>query len=332
MTDFDPYGQHPFTYDPLGRVPYPDPPPGPPPFAPPPPPPQRPPANAFATLSVVFAFVFAPLGAILGHAGLRQIRRTGEPGRDRAVLGLALSYAFTALALVALVAWAVLGASTADRTAAPATTSTAPPGPPGPTVAPDAVATLLPGADALRNITGDANLESGQTWDHPARSDREGTIDRQECWASIAPGTPDAYPAGTVTGYRAAEFTDTRSLLKSVQIIAATATFPDPPAARSQLARVLSGWRQCGGTTVDVTMPGGPAVPFDLGPPVDAGNGVTTMDLTPKGLQVRSVRAIAAKANVVVDLYVADKGTTDAGAARQTAGSIATYILGKVPG
>ena len=32
--------------------------------------------NTLATLSLVFAFVFAPAGAILGHLGLAQIRRT----------------------------------------------------------------------------------------------------------------------------------------------------------------------------------------------------------------------------------------------------------------
>src|SRR5208283_4841010 len=116
----------------------------------------------------------APAGAILGHLGLAQIRRTGERGRDRALAGVALSYVFITFTVVALVAWASLAASTSSRTAAPsATTATSPP---LPTVAPDAIATLLPSVDALKNITGDENLEAGQTWDHPGRSDREGTI------------------------------------------------------------------------------------------------------------------------------------------------------------
>ena len=50
--------------------------------APPSPPRQK--TNTFATLSVVFAFLFAPAGAVLGHLGLSQIRRTGQRGRDRA--------------------------------------------------------------------------------------------------------------------------------------------------------------------------------------------------------------------------------------------------------
>lgn len=328
MTDpQDPYGYEVFTYDPLGRAPIAGPRVDPPLITPSPPTPVRPPVNNLATLSLVFAFVFAPAGAILGHLGLAKIRRTGELGRDRALVGIGLSYAFIALAVFALVAWATLTPSARKQTAAPATSSAAPP-----TIPPDAIATLLPALDDLKNITDDQNLEVGQTWDHPSRSDREGTIDRPECWGSVAPGTPDAYTDDNISGYHAAEFADTRSLLKSVQVIEAAAAFRDPPAAQSQLAKLLSGWGECGGRSVSVTIPGGEAIPFSLSPPADAGNGITTMDLEPKGLQVRSVRALAAKANVVIDLYVSNSGTTDSERPRQAALSIANYILNKIPG
>ena len=62
--------------------------------------------NTLATLSVVFAFLLAPVGAILGHFALRDIRRRGDRGRNRALVGLTLSYAFTVIAVVALVLWA----------------------------------------------------------------------------------------------------------------------------------------------------------------------------------------------------------------------------------
>ncbi len=324
----DPYGHNPFTYDPLGRVPFTPPPPGPPPALPyPTPGPPR--VNAYATLSLVFAFLFAPVGAVVGPLALRQIRRTGERGRARALAGTVLSYAFVTLAVFALVGWATLRATTPGRTAAPATTGTA--APPA-TVAPGAVGTLLPGLSDLRNITGDENLTAGQVWDHPARSDREGTIDRPECWGSVAPGTPDAYDVGAIFGYHAAEFSDTRSFLKSIQVIAAVAAFRDPPAASSQLADLLSGWRQCGGSRVAVTLPDGQAIPFTLSRPDDAGNGITTMDLTPRELQVRSVRALAAKSNVVVDLYLSYSGSTGSQVPRQAAVTIAKYVLDKIPG
>ncbi len=332
MNPQDPLGYGPFSYDPLGRVPPAEPPEAPPPvLAPPPPPPYRPPVNTLATQSLVFAFLSPPVGAILGHLALARIRRTGEPGRNRALAGVGLSYAFVTLAVLALLGWATLAAfrSTPVRTAAPGTTAAAPP---GPTVAPGGVATLLPGVGDLKTITDDQNLEAGQTWDHPARSDREGTIDRPECWGAIAPGTPDAYSVDALFGYHAAEFSDTRSLLKSVQVIEAAAAFRDAPAAQSQLQKLQDGWRQCGGTTVSVTIPEAGAIPFAVSAPADAGNGITTLGLTPKGLQVRSARAIAAKANVVVDLYVSYSGTTDADHPRATAVSIANFVLNKIPG
>src|SRR5690349_15341479 len=76
------------------------------------PPPPRSQTNTFATLSLVFAFLFAPVGAVLGHLGLAQIRRTGQRGRDRALVGVTLSYAFIVIALVAVVAWMVVDTGT----------------------------------------------------------------------------------------------------------------------------------------------------------------------------------------------------------------------------
>lgn len=326
----NPFTYDPFTYDPLGRPP----PPPPPLYIPPPPPPRRPPVNTLATLSVVFAFVFAPAGAVLGHLGLAAIRRTGELGRDRALVGMALSYAIIASTVAAVATWAVFAAlaPAPNRTAAPAPTTTTTTAPPPPAVAPGAVAALLPGADALKSLAADQNLEAGPTWDRPGRSGKEGTVDRPECWGSIAPGTPDAYTVEDILGYHAQEFSDTRSLLKSVQVIQAAVAYPDAPAAQSQFAKLLAGWHECGGTTVGVTIPGAGTIPFSVSVPQDAGNGVSTLDLVPNGLQIRSARAIAAKANVVVDLYVSCSGTTDGERPRQAAVSIATYVLNKIPG
>ncbi|OBH61503.1 sensor domain-containing protein [Mycobacterium sp. E2479] len=332
----EPYWQNPLSYDPLGRVPAPDeelpdelPAAAPSPFAPPPAP-YRPPVNAMATLSLVFAFLFAPAGAILGHLGLAQIRRTGELGRDRALVGVTLSYIFILLAVVALAGWATLTSSTSpQRTSAD---SSAAAGPPPPTVPPETIATLLPGLDALRNITGDANLDLGPTRNSPGRSADDGSIDRPECWGSIAAGSPDAYTPGPLAGYHAGQFTDTRSMLKSMQVIEGVAAFRDQAAAQAQLAALLSGWHRCGGSTVTVTAPGGQPIAMSLSEPADAGNGITTLDLTPKTIQVRTARAIAAKANVVIDLSVSANGTTDSAPPRAAAVSIANYILGKIPG
>jgi eukaryotic-like serine/threonine-protein kinase len=345
----DPYWNNPFTYDPLGRVPYAGPPMGPPMdptmgptmgqptgppiFPPPPPSPYRPPVNTFATLSLVFAFVFAPVGAILGHLGLAQIRRTGELGRDRALIGVTLSYVIIVLAVVGLVGWTTLPAATTSHTAAPATSTPGTTGetPAAPSVAPDNIIKILPDLAALKNLTGDQNLQAGQTWDRPSRSNVDGSIDRPECWGSVAPGAPDAYNVDAIVRYRAEEFSDTQTLLKSSQVIQAVIGFGDPPTAQAQLTKLVDGWRQCGGAPVTLTAPGGRGYTLSLSAPADAGNGITTMDLTPKGLQLRFVRAVAAKANVVIDLYAVQLGTTDASGPRQTAVAIANYILNKIP-
>jgi hypothetical protein len=336
-----PFSPEPFSYDPLGRAPYAEPPAGPPPgppgFMPPRPPPHRPPVNTFATLSLVFAFVFAPVGAVLGHLGLSQIRRTGELGRDRALVGLSLSYAFIVLTVVALTGWATLTTlevTRSNQATAPATTGapvTTSESPPPPKVAPDDVIKLLPKLDALKGLTNDQNLEAGQTWDRPSKSDTDATIDRTQCWGSVMPGAPEAYDLTTMLRYRAEAFSDTQTLLKSIQVIQAAMAFRDSPTAQAQVTNLVDGWRQCGGVPVTLTAPGGPTYTLSLSPPADAGNGITTMDLAPKGLKVRFVRAAAAKANVVVDLYVVSLGTTDASGPRQTAVSIANYILNKIP-
>ena len=120
--------------------------------------------------------------------------------------------------------------------------------------------------------------------------------------------------------------------LESVQVIQAAVAFPGAPAAQSQFAKLLVGWHECGGTTVGVTIPGTGTIPFSVSPPRDAGNGVSTMDLVPAGLQIRSARAIATKTNVIVDLYVSCSGTTDGDRPRQSAVSIVNYVLDKIPG
>src|SRR4051812_21837881 len=100
----DPFGGKPLG-DPFGGGGF----PGGPPIYSAPPPPAPPQTNILATLSVVFAFVFAPAGAVLGHLGLAQVKRTGQPGRGRAIVGIALSYSVIVITVAALVVTAVLG-------------------------------------------------------------------------------------------------------------------------------------------------------------------------------------------------------------------------------
>ena len=94
--------------------------------------------NTLATLSIVFAFVFAPAGAVLAHVALSQIKRHGQRGRERAIVGLTLSYVIIVLAVIALVIWLLTSngseSPSLPGTANQTTTGAAVPPPPRTTV------------------------------------------------------------------------------------------------------------------------------------------------------------------------------------------------------
>jgi peptidyl-prolyl cis-trans isomerase B (cyclophilin B) len=64
--------------------------------------PQSAKTNTMAILALVFAFVFAPVGAILGHVALGQIKKTGEDGRGLALAGVIIGWIGTAVAILAI--------------------------------------------------------------------------------------------------------------------------------------------------------------------------------------------------------------------------------------
>ncbi|WP_087081240.1 DUF4190 domain-containing protein [Mycobacterium dioxanotrophicus] len=98
-------------------------PPGPPGYGPPPGP-QSGQTNALATLSIVFGVVFAPIGAVLGHLALSQIKKTGEKGRERALIGLTVSYLMIFVAIIALVVFLVLNKNDSSSSTTTTTTTT----------------------------------------------------------------------------------------------------------------------------------------------------------------------------------------------------------------
>jgi hypothetical protein len=326
----EPFGPNAFGGNPFGGAPYGGMPPGPPIYTAPP---QQPRTNIFATMSVVFAFVFAPAGAVLGHLSLRQIRRSGERGRDRAIVGLMLSYAVITLTVVAVVAWASQSDSGPTRTAS--TTSTAASTssvPSSPMVTPTGLPGLLPTIDDVKRFMGIPNLVALPPTYKPGPDSDSASVDRPECWPVMGGGAPNSDMQALVGYYGLVliDDHDVPALKEAGQVVMA---FRDPPAAQRQLTNLVSIWRKCGGSTMNILPPPGkqsPPVAVTMGVPSDAGNGITAMILTAQGpvLRSRNDRAIVAKNNVVVDINVV---LVDTDRGQQAALDIANYILGKIP-
>lgn len=114
--------------------------------------------KTLATLSIVFAFVFAPVGAVLGHLALYQIKLGRQQGRDRALIGLTLSYVIILFAVVALLLWAL----TAQRAPSPAPApSPAAPVPTHVRALPDIQTTVVTPAPPARRTVNVEELHSG---------------------------------------------------------------------------------------------------------------------------------------------------------------------------
>lgn len=319
--------QNPFEHNPFGGNPFGSNPAAPPVYTTPPAiPPDRQPANALATLSVVFAFVFAPVGALLGHLSLRQIRRTGQRGRDRALVGTVLSYAVIIVVAGVLVVWLTRPDTPAARIAA----TTNHPSVATPAVTPSDLARLVPTLADAKAITGDDKLIQPVILRRPEDLAAGGqTTDRPECRGVLYAGVPDLYNVGALVNYYMPVFADRADPANTRSIDAAVASFADPAAAQAQLTKMSSAWRQCGGLPVKITFLDKSTVAFSLNEPIEAGNGITTIEAAARA--DLSVHAIAAKANVVIDLLVSYTGN-DVDRARQAALDVANLILNKIPG
>jgi hypothetical protein len=322
----DPFGPRPSGFDPFGGAPFGQAPPAP--RLPTPGPPQRPPANTVATLSMIFAFVFAPAGAVLGHLGLSQIRRTRQPGRERALIGLVASYAVIAITVVAVTIWATTSSTGTTRAprAAPSTSAATPaaPPPPGVHIAPADLAGLLPNATQIAALTNDYRLTLKYTITDLAVQHREGVIDRPECEGLLVLGDARVYDTATVRGLYLTDYVDQANgfPFEPVQGVSA---YDDAPAAQAAKDKLLAGWRACGGTQFNLNF-NGTVLAQAASVPADAGHGITTATVSISNAFAFNARAIAAKANVVVDVLVGAK--TDQ---TPVAVAITNAILAKIP-
>jgi len=291
--------------------------------------PPRPPTNTLATLSMIFAFVFAPVGAVLGHLGLLQTRRTGQPGRERALIGLVSSYTVIAITVVSGMIWAntaSTGGTTRAPRAAPSASAAKPAAPQsvGVHITPAELAGLLPNATQVAALTSDYHLTLQFSVTDLAIQHREGVIDRPECEGLLVLGDARVYDPATVRGLYLTDYVDQTKgfALEAVQAVSA---YDDAPAAQAAQGKLLAGWRSCGGTQFTLNF-NGTIVTHRVSIPADAGHGITTATATMTNAVGSTSRAIAAKANVVIDVLVGAK--TD-----QTAVAVAitNAILAKIP-
>jgi eukaryotic-like serine/threonine-protein kinase len=284
--------------------------------------------NAFATLSLVFAFLFAPVGAVFGHLGLSQIRRTGERGRERALIGLTLSYAFTLIAVAVLVIWTVVGvragSSSTVATSPTAATSSVSSVPEQPLVTAAQLPKVLLSIDEVKQAVNAPNL--AKVADAAALIGTQGVaITPPECVSAAFASTAPAYHNSPVRGIFSRAITG-EGQDGMVVLNETMSTFENTSAATSLVSQVIGEWRGCAGKSV--TLAGqGTTVTLDVGQPV-ANSTVMTIQNSLQGSLpgFSSDRAIAAKANVVIDM---DAQGFDMGDALKT---LADQILARVPG
>lgn len=310
------------------------------------PPPPYPPAsypvpvktNSLSTLSLVFAFVFAPAGAVLGHLGLSQIARTGQRGRDRALIGLVLSYAVIVIIATSLVVWTVSGRTprpalppvTGLAPAAPASTSpsVAPAPPLAPLVTAEGLVSLLLTIDDVKQLVNAPNLNN-------TKDDTK-----------VFDAKPSAYsPSECATVFAAYELLTTDPLAAAVGTMAVQDRALDGPApstsgvafveetvvrvnsaatANTFVSGVIDRWRGCAGKTV--TSDPGSADPMSVNVEQPITSGAVTMLHSNYVNGVSLERAVASKENVIIEI------SASVGRATDEVLRLAQAIAGRVPG
>jgi hypothetical protein len=285
------------------------------------------PINAFATLSVVFAFLFAPVGAVFGHLGLSQIRRRGERGRERALVGLTLSYSFTLIAVVVLVIWTVVGmragTSSPVATSPPAATSSVSSVPEKPLVTAAQLSKLLLSIDEVKHAVNAPNL--AKVDDMAGLIGTQGvTVTPAECVGALFASTKQAYQRSPVRDVFSRSITGDGQ--DGIVVLNETmSTFENVSAATSFVSQINGEWQGCAGKSVTLAGKGN-TITLDVGQPEANGTAMTLQNSLEGSLPgFSSNRAIVAKANVVIDL---DAQGFDMGVSLKT---LADQIMAKVP-
>jgi PknH-like extracellular domain len=296
---------------------------------PPPVPPQQT-DNKLATWSIVFAFLFAPVGAVLGHFALADIRT---------VIGLMLSYTFIVITVGALIIWAVLPNTAAISTTAagadpqaPTTWSTPPPAtapPPGaPLLSQADLPKLLLSLDEVKAILKTPNLTNLDTSGSGGGSGQGaggsgGQVDPPDCAGVLLAGLDTTWDDAGNQGFKAAHFSDATTATLADEVVA---SFSNATAARDFMAKLADQWRQCSGKSVTLTSNANKPLVWDVGPVTAKGDRVTLQNTLEGKTPVPQFRMLATKANIVVELGLFSRNMTNQG------DTIADQILARIPG
>jgi len=288
-------------------------------------------------LSLVFAFLFAPAGLVLGHLGLKQIRRTGQRGHDRALVGLTLSYAITVTAVAALMAWlATDSQSAAPVVAGPSTrTATAPSSAPTPTAqaAPGPVTEhdlppFLLGLDEVKTMVRNPNLVAQPPLNAPSQAPYVPgtTIEPANCAVTQFAGTALAYEN---SGYRSmyqVTMSSAPAEKMAYSVTQSVAVFTDAAAAQKASDAYVKLWNACGDGVIDwkgdQNVRWRPIGPTGLGlnPTVENFSNVPI----PEDYNRSISRNFYVKANVLVDIAIFGDHNWDY--------PMITTILNRIPG
>ncbi|OBF27663.1 hypothetical protein A5727_25965 [Mycobacterium sp. ACS4331] len=241
-------------------------------------------------------------------------------------------------AVLALVAWLVFGrgggpatgTAEPDTTSAPsteitATTTTATRPPAHTTVRTAALPPLLLGLEEIKEITGNTGLvDAGVTTRVEAPPATVATFDPPECMSSFGAHLPPAYEnSGYVSVYAKNHM---QQPTPSMQVAEGVTDFADPAAAQRALTGYVDLWRGCAGKRFQWThVAQGEFSMWTLGAPEDAGDGVTTLRSNNDASPVSVTRAVAAKNNVLVDVWIIGSAVSG------EAATIAKRIVARIP-
>jgi hypothetical protein len=302
-------------------------------WQPPPFPPQQT-DNKMATWSIVFAFLFAPVGAVLGHFALADIRAYHQRGRDRAVIGLVLSYTFIVITVGALVIWAVLPNTAATSTTAASSDAQAPttwsPAPSTPTTpaGPFLRQSDLPGlllslaeVKAIMKTPNLADLDTSSSGPG-AGGGGGGRVDPPECAGVLLAGVDSTWSGAGNQGFKASHFSDPTTATLVDEVVA---SFSSASAARDFMTTLANQWRQCSGKQITLSSNATKPLVWDIGPVTGTADRVTLQNTIEGKKTSPQFRMLATKANVVVELGVLSRNLTNEG------DTIGNQILARIP-